>query len=86
MNYLQYVKPAVDFIVQSMNYFPGLKTKVGAIFTVLGTLMLLYNTYGSALFGFHFPDEIPLSLLGAGQVLTAVGAANQSANNKPPAA
>lgn len=85
MNYVTAFKALIDILVKSMNWFPGLKTKVGALLTVLGTLMMGYNQFGSALTGFHIPDEIVLSTLAAGQLLTAVGTANLMSNNKPTA-
>lgn len=83
MNYVTAFKAFIDLLIKSMNWFPGLKTKVGALLTVLGTLMMAFNQFGSALVGFHIPDEIVLSTLAAGQLLTSVGAANQPENNKP---
>ena len=79
---LPYFKTGLDLLVRLMNIFPGYKTKVGAVVTALGTLIMAYNLTAAGLVGFHVPDEIALGLLATGQMLTAAGAANLLENNK----
>lgn len=75
-------KMILDLIVGALNYFPGLKTKAGAVLQVIGTLMLSANLISPGL----IPDELVVAVNAAAATLVAVGAANQPSNNKPPAA
>lgn len=78
---MNWVKTALDLAVSALNYFPGLKTKAGAVLQVIGTLMLAYNTT----LGGHIPAEVVMWVNAAAATLVAVGAANQPANNTPSA-
>lgn len=77
-----YVKPALEWAVKLLNFFPGLKTKVGAVLQVIGTLLVAANAI--------VPDlvsvEVVLAVNTAAATLVAVGAANQPTNNVPPQA
>jgi predicted tellurium resistance membrane protein TerC len=79
-------KAILDLLVGALNYFPGLKTKAGAVLQVIGTLMLVYNHTFAAMLGFEIPVDLVLAVNAAAATLVAVGAANQPENNKPPAA
>lgn len=71
----------LTIIVQALNWFPGLKTKVAAIASVISALIVAVSA-AMAQFGAGF--EIPyLNEINAVLIaLTAVGAANQP-NNLP---
>jgi hypothetical protein len=75
-------KLIIDIIVSSLNYFPGLKTKVAAVAAVISALIVAISAALSAFgSGFEIPylNEINALLI----ALTAVGAANAPANNEP---
>jgi hypothetical protein len=76
------IKLALDILVSALNYFPGWKTKAGAVLQVVGTILLAYNSAFSPLFGWEFPQDIVLAVNAAAATLVAVGAANQPSNNK----
>lgn len=72
----------INLIVGALNLFPGYKTKVAAVAAVISALLVAIGAalqaFGS---GFVIPylNEINALLI----ALTAVGAANQPANNEP---
>ena len=74
----------INILVQALNWFPGIKTKVAAIAAVVSALIVAVSAamaqFGA---GFEIPylNEINALLI----ALTAVGAANQPVNlPKPP--
>jgi predicted tellurium resistance membrane protein TerC len=76
----------LNMIVGALNFFPGLKTKAGAVLQVIGTGLLAYNAVGGS-FGLPLvPVELVIAINAAAATLIAVGAANQPANVKPPSA
>jgi hypothetical protein len=77
---MNYAKLGLDVLVQALNYFPGWKTKAGAVLQVVGTILLAYNSAFAPLFGWEFPQDIVLAVNAAAATLVAVGAANQPAN------
>lgn len=71
----------VNILVQSLNWFPGLKTKAAAIAGVVSALIVAVSVVMTQFgVGFEIPylNEINAVLI----ALTAAGAANQ-ANNAP---
>lgn len=79
---MNYVKIGLDLLIQALNYFPGWKTKVGAALQLLGTLLIFFNSYLTALAGFEIPQDIVIAVNAAAATLVAVGAANQPSNTK----
>lgn len=76
----------LNMIVGALNFFPGFKTKAGAVLQVIGTALIAYNSFGGP-FGLPpVPAEIVVAINAAAATLIAVGAANQPANTKPPSA
>jgi len=76
MNYL-------NIIVAALNYFPGIKTKVAAVASVVSALIVAVSVALDAFgAGFSIPylNEINAFLI----ALTAVGAANQPQNLPKP--
>ena len=76
------LKTIIDIIVTGLNWFPGLKTKVAAVASVISALIVAVSVALQALgSGFTIPwlNEINAVLI----ALTAVGAANQPGNNAP---
>ena len=74
-------KLIIDVVVSSLNYFPGIKTKVAAVASVISALVVAVSAALSAFgAGFSIPylNEVNALLI----ALTAVGAANQP-NNQP---
>jgi hypothetical protein len=76
------IKLVLDIVVSALNYFPGWKTKAGALLQVVGTILLAYNSAFAPLFGWEFPQDIVLAVNAAAATLVAVGAANQPSNSK----
>jgi hypothetical protein len=76
-------KIALDILVSALNYFPGWKTKVGAVLQVIGTILLAYNSAFSAALGWEIPQDLVLAVNAAAATIVAVGAANQPSNGKP---
>jgi len=73
-----YVKTGLDLLIKLMNFFPGWKTKVGAVLQVIVTIMM-------AIAGFDLyaiPNEVILTVKATADVLVAAGAANLIGNNK----
>lgn len=81
---MNYVTIGLDLVVKALNYFPGYKTKAGAAMQLLGTLLILYNTYLAAIAGFHVPADLVVAVNAAAATLVAVGAANQPNNVQKP--
>jgi hypothetical protein len=79
---MNYVKIGLDLLIQALNYFPGWKTKVGAVLQLIGTLLVFFNSYLTALAGFEIPQDIVIAVNAAAATLVAVGAANQPGNIK----
>jgi len=73
----------MDLVIHALNYFPGYKTKVGAVLQLIGTILIFYNTYIAPAAGFVVPADIVIAINAGAATLVAVGAANQPANNKP---
>lgn len=75
-------KTIIDIIVTGLNWFPGLKTKVAAVASVISALLVAVSVAMQAFgAGFQVPylNEINALLI----AITAVGAANQPGNNAP---
>lgn len=75
MNYL-------NLMVSALNYFPGIKTKVAAVASVISALIVAVSVALDVFgVGFTIPylNEVNAFLI----ALTAVGAANQPSNVKP---
>jgi len=72
----------INLIIQALNWFPGIKTKVAAVASVISALIVAVSV---ALTQFNVGFEIPyLNEINASLIaLTAVGAANQPVNNAP---
>jgi hypothetical protein len=76
-------KLAIDVVVSTLNYFPGYKTRIAAVASVISALVVavsvVLDTFGS---GFTIPylNEVNALLI----ALTAVGAANQPTNLPKP--
>ena len=74
-------KLIIDVVVSSLNYFPGIKTKVAAVASVISALVvavsMALDAFGSS-FTIPYLNEVNALLI----ALTAVGAANQP-NNQP---
>jgi hypothetical protein len=72
----------INLIIQALNWFPGIKTKVAAVASVISALIVAVSV---ALTQFNVGFEIPyLNEINAILIaLTAVGAANQPVNNAP---
>lgn len=81
---MNYVKIALDLLVGALNYFPGWKTKAGAALQLLGTFLIFFNSYISAVAGFEIPQDIVIAVNAAAATLVAVGAANQPSNASKP--
>lgn len=77
------MKPYIDLIVGALNVFPGLKTKIAAVASVISALIVAVTM---ALSAFGIDLQIPyLNEVNALLIaLTAVGAANQPANQGKP--
>ena len=82
---MNYVKAFLDLVITGLNYFPGWKTKIGAVLQVLGTVFVVYNQYGAGLVGFEVPGDIVAAVNTAAVTILAVGVANAPANNAPKA-
>ena len=73
----------INIIIQALNWFPGIKTKVAAIASVISALIVAVSAamtqFGA---GFEIPylNEVNAILI----ALTAVGAANQPNNLSKP--
>ena len=81
---MNYVKIGLDLLVSALNYFPGWKTKAGAALQLLGTLLIFFNSYLSAVAGFEIPVDVVVAVNAAAATLVAVGAANQPSNASKP--
>ena len=76
------MKMYIDLIVGALNLFPGYKTRVAAVASVISALVVAVSAALSAFgSGFTIPylNEVNALLI----ALTAVGAANQPNNTTP---
>lgn len=76
------VKIIIDVVVSALNWFPGYKTRVAAVASVISALVVAVSAALSAFgSGFTIPylNEVNALLI----ALTAVGAANQPTNTTP---
>lgn len=80
---MNWFKAVMDLVVHALNYFPGYKTKAGAVLQLIGTILIFYNTYVAPAVGMIVPVDIVIAINAAAATLVAVGAANQPVNNKP---
>lgn len=83
---MNWFKTGMDLVVHALNYFPGYKTKAGAILQLLGTFLVFYNSYLAAVTGVEIPADLVVSVNAAAATLVAIGAANQPQNSTKPVA
>jgi hypothetical protein len=76
------IKFIIELVVGALNFFPGYKTRIAAIASVVSAIIVAVSAAAGAFgSGFEIPylNEINALLI----ALTAVGAANQPVNNAP---
>jgi TRAP-type uncharacterized transport system fused permease subunit len=76
------MKLVIEIVIGALNFFPGYKTRVAAIASVISALVVAASAALSAFgAGFTIPylNEVNALLI----ALTAVGAANQPTNTTP---